>query len=320
METQTIERIVEAAAAAPSSHNTQPWIFKKEQDGLILMPDFSKRLPIVDPHNRALFISLGAALENLVLAAGHEGYACHTRYSLDGNPHIQIDFEFGAKNQDQEDLYLQIPKLHTNRLPYDNQPLVDSDLNKLRNLSLMEGVGVKVLEDGNSRKDIENLVLEGDKAQFHNFKFKKELVNWVRFNKEEVSKKRDGLTFETTGNPAVPRWLGSMVVFATTPNRQAKKDAKLLNSSQALALIYSEEDNMKAWLDTGRALERFLLTATSLHIQTAYMNQAVEVERLREKLKKAAKLESKWPQLTLRLGRAPEAAKSPRRPINEILQ
>jgi hypothetical protein len=58
---------------APSGHNTQPWTFGCMENTLQIHPDFSRALPVVDPDNHALYISLGCAAENVILAARGEG-------------------------------------------------------------------------------------------------------------------------------------------------------------------------------------------------------------------------------------------------------
>lgn len=59
---------------APSGHNSQPWLFQIEENGLWIYPDMSKRLSVVDADNRELFISMGCAVENLFWAAMKCGY------------------------------------------------------------------------------------------------------------------------------------------------------------------------------------------------------------------------------------------------------
>jgi nitroreductase len=54
-------KIVRSAIKAPSGHNTQPWLFTKGENEIFIKPDFSRALPIADPENRELFISLGCA-------------------------------------------------------------------------------------------------------------------------------------------------------------------------------------------------------------------------------------------------------------------
>src|SRR5262252_8165460 len=62
-------RIVEAAGAAPSIHNTQPWRFRVVGDDMVeVHGDPDRMLWVADPCGRALHLSCGAALFNLRLA------------------------------------------------------------------------------------------------------------------------------------------------------------------------------------------------------------------------------------------------------------
>lgn len=66
--------LVKQAVKAPSGHNTQPWKFRRDGSVVEIHPDFDRKLPVVDPDNRELFVSLGCAAENLCLAAQTKGY------------------------------------------------------------------------------------------------------------------------------------------------------------------------------------------------------------------------------------------------------
>ena len=85
-----IKEILRYAAMAPSGHNTQPWLFSIEKNVITMHPDYSKRLPVVDPDDHALFISLGCALENLIIAARHYGYHPAVAYELDSEKSEKI--------------------------------------------------------------------------------------------------------------------------------------------------------------------------------------------------------------------------------------
>ena len=66
--------MVEYAIKAPSGHNTQPWLFRINENSIEIHPNFDRALPVVDFDNRELFISLGCALENLCITALEKGY------------------------------------------------------------------------------------------------------------------------------------------------------------------------------------------------------------------------------------------------------
>lgn len=62
------------AILAPSGHNTQPWLFRIDGNTIELYADRTRALPVVDPEDRELTISCGAALYHLILAIRHFGY------------------------------------------------------------------------------------------------------------------------------------------------------------------------------------------------------------------------------------------------------
>ncbi|MDA3898276.1 MAG: twin-arginine translocation signal domain-containing protein [Desulfobacteraceae bacterium] len=67
--------ILELASLAPSGHNTQPWGIRAiEPYTWIVMSDEQRWLPAVDPDHRETILSIGAFMENLVVAAGCYGY------------------------------------------------------------------------------------------------------------------------------------------------------------------------------------------------------------------------------------------------------
>jgi hypothetical protein len=62
---------VRYAVLAPSSHNTQPWRFIINGDELLVCADRTRSLANIDPFDRELIISCGAALLNLRVALAY---------------------------------------------------------------------------------------------------------------------------------------------------------------------------------------------------------------------------------------------------------
>jgi len=61
------------AILAPSSHNTQPWLFRLQGHEVELLADRTRTLPVSDPLQRESVISCGAALHHLQLATRYFG-------------------------------------------------------------------------------------------------------------------------------------------------------------------------------------------------------------------------------------------------------
>ncbi len=66
--------LLDAAGAAPSIHNTQPWLFEVHADRVEVRVDHRQALPVADPVGRQRTISCGAAVFNLRLAMAQLGY------------------------------------------------------------------------------------------------------------------------------------------------------------------------------------------------------------------------------------------------------
>ena len=71
---EKLKFLLRYAILAPSSHNTQPWKFSVAEDEIRVLVVRTRWLKVADPDQRELYISVGCALENLLIAAEHFGY------------------------------------------------------------------------------------------------------------------------------------------------------------------------------------------------------------------------------------------------------
>ncbi|HEX2202476.1 MAG TPA: ThiF family adenylyltransferase, partial [Longimicrobium sp.] len=65
---------VEHGMLAPSAGNRQPWGFNWDGERLWVLLDRARAASVVDPHHRAAHLAVGAALENVAVAAAHRGW------------------------------------------------------------------------------------------------------------------------------------------------------------------------------------------------------------------------------------------------------
>ncbi|TVP44421.1 MAG: hypothetical protein EA350_11605 [Gemmatimonadales bacterium] len=318
-----MRRILAAAAQAPSGHNTQPWRFAVEGLRITILPDLSRRLPAVDPDDHALFISLGCALENLVVAARDEGYDAEVDDAgLDGEaPALVVQLRpMQAVDSRGNGLRAAIPERQSTRRTYDGRAIPSADLRRLESASRQDGVGFHLFTDAGSIEPLVELVEEGNRRQFGDPAFVEELVSWIRFNPREVRDRQDGLTHAVMGLPSIPRWLGRVVMTRfVTPGSQARSAARAIRSSAALMLFTTDRAGPRGWVHLGRSFERVALTATTLDIRQAHMNMPCEVSELREELRRHLQLGAAHPLLLLRIGYGRPMPRSPRRPLAEVL-
>lgn len=307
------------ATMAPSGHNTQPWKFRVEDNLILIFPDLSRRLPVVDPLDRELYISLGCALENLVIAARHEGYRAQVGYSFQDGA-MSVNLEPADGKSDNDWLFNAIPIKQSTRRQYDGRSIPEADMEKLASLPLEQGVSALFVKDPEKIDGVIELVKEGNSIQMNDRDFMRELVSWIRFNEAEANRYRDGLSSKAMGNPSSPRVIGKLFMkFFLNSKGQSKKDEKCIRGSSALMVLLSENDDINSWISTGRSFERLALCATALGIKNAHINQPCEVPELKKKFQKLLSAGSMHPQLLLRLGYAEPLPKSLRRPVSEVI-
>ncbi len=310
--------LVRYATLAPSGHNTQPWKFQVQENTIRIYPDKSRSLAVVDPADREMYISLGAALENLALASAHAGLLAEVAlFPSDEAENLRITLTPGEAVKEEE-LFDAIPVRQCTRRLYNGQPVPPADLEKLRNVTLAGGSALHLFDGAESIEALIGLVKAGNQVQYSDKAFVKELTAWLRFNDQEASRSRDGLFTRCTGNPTVPRWLGEIFLGLSSPDSMTKTDEKNIRSSAGMAVLASSEDHPTAWVTTGRLLQRFLLTATALNIKFAFLNQPIEVPEVREQLANLVG-SSAIPQLLIRYGYAERMPVSLRRPVKDVI-
>lgn len=315
--------IIRFASLAPNGHNTQPWKFSISHNTIRMFPDFSRRLPVVDPDDRELFISMGCALENLIIAAENMGYSTDVQYFPNDEPAdcIRINIKSSTSAlQNNQHLFKAISVRQSTRSEYDSNPVPNSDLKQLENVKTSRNISIQLFTDNKKIKALTEFVTDGNLKQYDDEKFLNELINWIRFNDSEAIKTMDGLPSRCSGNPSVPRWLGKLFFNLTVSGKsQAQIDQKRISTSSGLALFISQKDDKQSWIETGRVFERFVLLATTLNIKNAHHNQPIEVPDVRSKLTSYLGLGSMKPQLLIRFGYAKPLPYSLRRPVDKIL-
>lgn len=310
-----LQELVRCATLAANSHNTQPWKFGLSPDTISIHPDRSRRAPVVDPDEHHLWVSLGCATENLVLAAAALGKHADIAF---GPQEAHIVFDNAAPVR--SPLVNAIFQRQCTRSEYDGQPMPNDVLQELARAADRGGVRLLLLTERAKVEGFLDYVTQGNSAQIRNAAFLKELKSWVRFNEADALATGDGLFSRLSGNPSLPRWLGN-AVFSMVLSEKSENDkyAKHLRSSAGVAVFVGEHADRASWFEVGRAYEHFALAATALGVRTAFVNQPVEVPAVRTQFAQWLGLGSRRPDLVVRFGRGPQLPYSLRRPVADVI-
>ncbi|AGA90828.1 nitroreductase [Thioflavicoccus mobilis 8321] len=313
------ERLVRLATLAASNHNSQPWKFHIERDRITVLPDYKRRLPVVDTDDRQLFHSLGCAVENLVQAAAAQGFDAEPTYSstVDG---IVVQLERSAWAKANE-LYAAIPHRQCVRKPYDGQPLGRAELAKLTGIGRGSRAQTLILVTEAAKEAVTEFVTQGNALQLTDRAYRRELAAWMRFNNGEAMRRGDGRSARATGRllplPGLLARLMSKQIF--DPESHSARDAKQIRRSAGVAVFVASEDDKSTWIDVGRACQRFALQATALDIRTAFINQPIHARALQSQFDEWLQLKGERAMLMLRFGHGPKAPFSLRRPVDEVI-
>lgn len=307
------------AVLAPSGHNTQPWIFRARGDTVELSADRTRGLPVVDPEDRALVISCGAALFYLCLAMRRFGYADEVEVLPDaGDPDLLASVRLGPEREATEEdelLFGAIRERHSNRGPYESCAIPEELLSALQEAAREEGAWLHLVLDEESKHAVADLVSEGDRIQMADKRFRRELASWVHPNR---TKSRDGIPGYAFGFGDLMSLAGPFVIRTfDTGKGQAAKDRELAEGSPVVAMPGTKEDTPSEWLAAGQALAKVLLRAQAEDVWASFLNQPIEVPELRPRLADTLGIR-RFPQLLLRMGYGSDVGPTPRRPADEV--
>jgi ribosomal protein L7Ae-like RNA K-turn-binding protein len=300
------------AILAPSNYNSQPWLFNVSDGEIQVFADKSAWIKVADADRREQYISLGCALENLIIAAEHFGYNCSVSYfpgpsdlvatvSLTANSTFPLDSN--------SRLFYAITSRQTNRNPYKLNTTSKADLETIKSLCSDPEVGVFITDDSAVKRSFLDLVVEADGILYSNVNYKSELGRWLGLG-----------VMGPTGLQA--KMAQMAVVFLDVGPEQTKKDALLINSTPYIGFISTANNDSISSVKAGRTLERLWLGATALGISLHPMSQALETAQTKENLTGLlpGSSDMKQVQQAFRLGYAESATEhSTRRPLPEVL-
>jgi len=316
-----LRSLIHHAILAPSSHNTQPWLFRLQDDRLELFADRTRALPVVDPFDRALIISCGAALGHLEAAARYRGHALIIDDLPDeDDADLLAVVRVGAAaacSKDDAEIFAAIPQRRTTRSQFDNRLLPPALSSRCVALAQEFGVCLTLITDVETRTAIGDLVAEGDRTQFSDPRFRRELAAWVHSRRAAC---HDGMSGENFGMPDLLSPLGAAVIrtFDLGKGVAAGDRDKIIGGSPTLA-VFSTVDNVpQAWLNTGRALSDVVLALTADDFTASFLNQPIEVSALRPRLADAAGIAG-VPQLLMRFGYGDTGRPTVRRSVEDVI-
>ncbi|MGZ4395089.1 MAG: Acg family FMN-binding oxidoreductase [Gaiellaceae bacterium] len=277
--------LVAAATLAPSPHNTQAWLFRLTEDRIDLFADRSRNIGAIDPYLREMHTGLGAALENLVLAAHARGLATTVRLMPDASQPAHVArVELARATPRTSPLYLQIANRHTNRYPYVEGKDVPGAA--FAAMSALEAAGASAprvvwFTSKAEKSKIGELLVAATEAIVADPDQSRSDYAWFRQSWDEIQRQRDGITVDASGLTALT---ASLAKLLPPQSRAATDDAWLASTrdhqtrtaaAYGIVAVRDAADNRQR-LEGGRLLERIHLWTSGHGIALQHINQLTE--------------------------------------------
>lgn len=268
-----LTRILTAGNQAPSGENCQPWHFVVRGPTVEIHLLADRDQSAYSWGQRSSYMALGAAIENMVIAASAEHYRAPVRYFPDPENrfHAATVTFVSEPSREADPLAPFLAERVSNRKAYAKEPL-SKDERAALTAAAGEGGELKLIE---KREAVERLGRVGSTNEeimlgnrdLHRFFFSH--VNWT---KQEDEEKKIGFYIKTLELPPPAQLMFRLVQY--WPLMRALKsigmhrvvaaqNAGLNASAAAMGALLIDGLEPVDFMEAGRAVERIWLTATS---------------------------------------------------------
>lgn len=300
-ETSAIETqlgfLVRYGILAPSTRNTQPWAFSIQGNSVHLIADLSRALSTADPGRRELYISVGCALENVLVAAEHFGFGARVSYfPAAWNAELVATVTFargGVPSEARAGATLQaILRRHNDTSVCRPVPVPKPLRARLVGCCVEADLRLYLTDDEQFRRWIDALTLQADRRELADASFRRELRYWIG---------RD--------------------VFGERLQTMARRNHEFVDGAALLGLICADGDTHLSHVRTGQLFERIWLTATETGLSIHPMSQTMRNPELRRAVGELLPSPSWIPQHLFLVGfsSSRDDHHTPRRPLDTVL-
>lgn len=258
---------------APSTHNSQPWLFEIVGDAKVIVRfNKSSLLPAADPTNKDAYISLGCLVENIIIAAKNFGLRSTVTPNFFSEIHkseVTIFFEEAsapAITEEDSALFRAIPMRCNARLFFEKQRELPTEVTRgiLKQSEGSNGIETHIVQD---RPGIEFLATQTGAAV-------EEAQSKKNFRLEFSGIVKNNFTTSPIGMPAFSFGITNIfsifvpaifrIFDVSKPLKRVNQ--KAMSASSAIVVLSTFHSNFQSWLECGRILERQLLFLTSKNI------------------------------------------------------
>ena len=282
---EKIKFLLQFATLAPSTHNSQPWLFKINDNSCEIYLDPSKQLPEADKTGRDMYISLGCCIENLLIAARSYDICPSLKLILKHDFIAIVEFKnLNNKIEIKEKKMLDAIKKRVNlRGFYIHKDIPPKLINKLEFYSMdYPSVKFHPVLDEQKRMSIVDLTAEGLRIAYQNRLFRNEMSLW--FNSND-SRRKEGIPGYSINLPLVISKIFPLIIkYFDVGKIVSLLNKKSMRTSPLISVLTTKTNTKKEWIEVGMLAERLMLELRAAGIFSAVYVASIEIGRLSEEL------------------------------------
>lgn len=279
---ETITLLVKSACAAPSSGNNQPWKWVHKRGVLFLFHDTSRTKAFGDFLQIPTYISMGAAVANIILAASNIGLeAIVNEFPIEKDLILIAAIYFQERNSPKPigiNLAEQIFHRGTDRRYFKNEKFESHHLANIKQLAVENETkaSIQILEDPQSLEALGNIVAEMDRLRLlHPIAHKDYFTTELRWSTALAQTSGDGIDLHSlylSGGDTVNLQLLSDPSTSAIINtigggeKLLKNSIDLLKSASSIIFITMPEHLPQHYFHGGKLMEKIWLYCTAHNI------------------------------------------------------
>ena len=273
---QLFKELIKSASMAPSADNMQPWEFRKNGDAIEVFHAVQRMLP-TDVSGMFTWVSIGAAIQNIVVTSAAHGFEPDVEYISPGNTGQPVAVIRLSPGTVDDSLAEWIPQRATNRNNFKPLPLEDSVISGLTQSINGLDAGIHWMTEPKGFRLMASMDANSSFIRLEHKPLHDELFDILRFSRMQVEASRYGLDYESIGIPAVAvfiarqlrYWSVNKTVSKSGIGRLvAKKLSMRLLKAGALCLVTAKRRDPAGYMEAGRAMEQLWLAATAKGLST----------------------------------------------------
>lgn len=272
---EQIRSLLAAAVRAPSTHNSQPWRFRIENDRLFVYRDTRIALPQSDAVNRYSHISIGFLLHHIVLLSTWLAMDPQVSAVFKDDCIAEIKFSKASKSGEIPSIVAAIFTRRNRRGVFESKQIPKTVLDEtieIKNspFSIPE---IRIVTDKSAIERIAEATAMNMKRVYSITKFRREMSGWIT---PTGSSRKDGIPGYSLNQPTIMSWILPTIIRFVNMGKVLSGLNKTAIASAAAGFGFGSPDNPSGWVSVGYSASHAVLTLVAHDIDYSVFVASIE--------------------------------------------